>query len=89
MKVENYTDITDALCSNAGYPVMGVCQDGGVLCHTCMVNEENLIRDAIEEADDPQWRVEAVEIYWEGETIPCDHCLTGIESAYGDPAAVY
>jgi hypothetical protein len=66
-----------------GYPIVYVCADGGVLCHS----EECANGPEAKEADpyDPQWMIESQNIHWEGPPLCCDHCGTAIESAYGDP----
>ncbi len=67
-----------------GYPVIGVCCDGGVLCRDCMVANQDLIRAAIRDAgSDTQWEIQAAQIHFEGDPLQCDNCYNEIESAYG------
>lgn len=66
-----------------GYPLIYLCEDGGVLCPRCANRFDG--SEASESSDDPQWRLVASDVYYEGPVIQCDHCNDDIESAYGDP----
>ncbi len=61
-----------------GYPLFYVTADGGCLCPDCANGP-----DASEDADDPQWRLVAYDVHWEGPALTCEHCGAEIESAYG------
>ncbi len=70
-----------------GYQIVYYCRDGGVLCPDC-ANGENgseTRSPELEWGDAADWDVEAMDIYYEGPVIQCDHCNADIESAYGDP----
>ncbi len=66
-----------------GYPLIYLTADGNVLCPACANGEHG--SDAHEDAEDCQWRLTSVDVYWEGSPLQCDHCNEMIESAYGDP----
>ncbi len=66
-----------------GYPLIYLTADDSVLCPEC-ANGGNGSEAAIGH-DDKQWRITAVDVYWEGAPLECDHCNGEIESAYGDP----
>lgn len=66
-----------------GYQLIYYMADGGVLCPACANGENG--SEASETSDDKQWRIEAVEVYYEGPTLQCDHCCCDLEAAYGDP----
>lgn len=73
-----------------GYRLLYFCADGGVLCADC-ANGDNGSDVGSDDATyddgttDPQWTIAAVDVYWEGPPIYCDHCNAEIESSYGDP----
>ena len=62
-----------------GYPFFYTSQDGGCLCPKCV--NENFPATL---GDDPQWRVTAVDINWEDDSLHCDHCGSQIEAAYAE-----
>ena len=68
------------------YPIIYICEDGGVLCADCVNDNLELIRNAKKDHD-PQWNVIGYDVYYEGPIINCDNCNKDIESAYGDPDA--
>jgi hypothetical protein len=61
-----------------GYPVYAVLDDGGILCRECVSQPEVHVG-----GDADGWRVDAVEILWEGEEL-CAHCGKTLECAYPD-----
>jgi len=65
--------------------VVYITEDGGTLCAYCANGANG--SDAHEDSDDPQWRLVAGEVYWEGPTMQCDHCYADMPSEYGDPDA--
>ena len=65
-----------------GYPLHAVLGDGEPLCCACCEKERASILDA---EFDRQWRIEGVQVHWEGEPLQCSHCNADIESAYGVP----
>ena len=67
-----------------GYPLVYILKDGATLCPEC-VNGANGSDARVQ--DDAQWNVVAVDVYWEGPVMACDHCGASLESAYGDPDA--
>ncbi len=64
-----------------GYPVFYMVATCDVLCAACANGEHG--SEASLEHDEKQWRLTAMDVYWEGDVMPCDHCGEGIESAYG------
>ncbi len=64
-----------------GYPLFYLTKDCGVLCPDCANGKNG--SEAHETSDDPQWRLVACDVHWEGEPLTCDHCNAEIESAYG------
>lgn len=67
-----------------GYPLFFVCDDGGALCFECAHAERRQILESIAYALRDGWRVSAVMVNWEDETLCCDHCSQRIASAYGE-----
>jgi hypothetical protein len=65
-----------------GYNIVYQTADGGVLCAKCA---QEAVDQQLDTPDDPQWNIVRGFVYWEGETIQCDHCYTDIQSEYGDP----
>ena len=65
-----------------GYNIVGVMDDGALMCNTCLNLPEVHERD---ESDG--WRYEGSMIYWEGPMVMCAHCGNDMESEYGDPVA--
>ena len=63
-----------------GYPIYAVMDDGALLCHECLQEDE-----VHEGGDADGWRFETAEIFWEGPAEHCGHCGTLLDSAYGDP----
>jgi hypothetical protein len=66
-----------------GYPIMYVCNDGGVLCPTCMNAEREQIEASIAENANDGWNVIASDINYEDPNLFCDNCNKQIECAYG------
>lgn len=66
-----------------GYPMYALCADGGILCHTCMKKEGQVIGDE-DGYIDSQWHVIAADINYEDPQLYCDHCGMRIESAYSE-----
>ena len=60
-----------------GYPIFYLTEDCGVLCPDCANT------DGSTDTEDPQWKIVAQEIHWEGESLICDNCNAEVESAYG------
>ena len=69
-----------------GYPMYGICSDGGSLCMECMRKEYRQIAYARKHNLRDGWRVDAVDINYEDNALHCDHCNVAIQSAYGDPS---
>lgn len=66
-----------------GYPLFYLTADEGCLCPSCVNENLKRILECDEECpDDDQWRIVGVEINYENENLPCDHCGKNIESAY-------
>ena len=65
-----------------GYPLFYITRDNRALCPECCNKEFELIKEAIEGKDDPQWEIVAVEINYQDNMLYCDHCSQQIEPAY-------
>ena len=65
-----------------GYPQYAITADGGVLCQHCCKAE----METIEGTTDPAsgWYIVALDINWEDNTLPCDHCGELVPAAYND-----
>ena len=61
-----------------GYPVYGIMDDGGMLCHGCLQEPE-----VHEHGDADGWRFVGADVYWEGDDEHCAHCSKPLPSAYG------
>jgi hypothetical protein len=60
-----------------GYPTYFVCDDGAALCHDCVAKERrNKLRTG--------WRVVALDINYDDDSLYCEHCYVMIESAHGE-----
>jgi len=85
MKTELPRDADGSLSSYAwpgGYPILYLMADGYTLCPDCANGGNGSI--ANEDDEDPQWRIEAYYIYYEGPVEDCAHCGKLTPSAYGD-----
>jgi hypothetical protein len=65
-----------------GYPLFAVTSDGGCLCSKCCKTEAKQIGST---CGNDGWQIVAIDVNWEDENLPCDHCGELIESAYGEP----
>lgn len=75
-------------CFPGGYSKLVLLSDGEYLCLKCAKNEFRQIVRAtrlLERGYNDGWRLEAIDIYWEGPELNCAHCGCRIESEYGDP----
>lgn len=68
------------------YPLMYVMEDGEVICAECANGHKG--SEAKEGHDDPQWNIVGQMVHWEGGPAECAHCLTDVESAYGEEPRV-
>lgn len=64
-----------------GYPLVYVCADGSELCPKCANDNIKLTANPRAERD---WRIVAVDINYEDDSLNCDHCGGIIKPAYGD-----
>lgn len=76
-------DVKDAIRNPyawpGGYPKTAICNDGGLLCSDCLKKEFTLIcHSTLTQARDG-WRVDAVDIIWEGGNH-CDHCNACVDA---------
>jgi len=64
-------------------PVLYIAVEGSWLCATCL--------NDIKESEDPltttdsTWRIDHVELHYEGPEAICDECGAVVEALYGDP----
>lgn len=63
-----------------GYALLAVMDDGEVLCHDCLVREE----EVHEGGERDGWRFEDVTVHWEGPPEQCAHCNKDLPSEYGE-----
>ena len=66
-----------------GYPVYTILADGDLLCANCTRKNFRRIVEDTKSRWDTGWKAAGVDVYWEGEAIPCGHCGKELESAYG------
>jgi len=67
-----------------GYPLYFICDDGGVLCCSCVKAERRNIIESIAHESRDGWRVVGIDINYEDSHLECEHCGEHIESAYAD-----
>lgn len=69
-----------------GYPIIYICDDGGVLCPACANGENG--SEAYTGEYQPElgrdWHIAGSQVHWEGPAEHCAHCNAIIESAYGE-----
>ena len=63
-------------------PVLYGTMDGSWICAAC-VNEARVELDPLA-TDDPEWRISAYDLLYEGPPSSCDACSRDIETLYGD-----
>ena len=90
--IDNNDDLDATLAdgkytSVGAYPVYFIAQDGGVLSYEAVVEERELIREAMapgyEGYRDP-WVVVGCEINWDNHELYCEHTGKQIDTAYVD-----
>ena len=69
-----------------GYQIVYTVADCEIICPDCANGENGSIASTDSDADE-QWRIESMDIYYEGPPVQCANCNQDIESAYGDPEA--
>ena len=68
-----------------GYPLFFVTEDGEALSFAAVRAERRLVLEAVAGRDNNGgWRVIALEVNWEDESLTCAHTGKAIESAYGE-----
>jgi len=67
-----------------GYPCYWITADGGALAFDVCKTHRRSMLQAIADQDSSGWRVVALDINWEDDTLVCDHTGKRIESAYGE-----
>ncbi len=90
MNIETVEDFAKAIDAGpyawpGGYPMYFLTSDGGVLSFDAAKAERELIEQSITDNSRDGWRVVAVEVNWEDDSLTCDHTGQPIESAYGTP----
>ena len=66
------------------YPIFYLCDDGGVLCATCMNEEHERIEESSNNSVKDGWNVVASDVNYEDPQMFCDNCNKRIESAYAE-----
>lgn len=67
-----------------GYPLYFVMDDGEPMSFAAVGDNFAQIRDSMEHHYGDGWRVVAVAVNWEDETLYCSHTGEKIPSAYGE-----
>ena len=62
-----------------GYPKSAICDDGGLLCPSCLKSNYASVAHDTVKGWDTGWRVVAVDICWEGGNH-CNHCNTCVDA---------
>lgn len=89
MEIQTIADLEKAISDGpytqlGMYPKYFITTDGGILSFKSVVDNVELIKDAIKDKDETGgWRVCACDVNWES-LLFCDHSGKQIESAY-DP----
>jgi len=66
-----------------GYERIAITSDGGVLCHTCVGDNQDLIYESILTQCNDGWCVEALDLDCNtDEEIMCDHCGRIVQEKY-------
>ncbi len=65
--------------------MIGVMNNGGVLCPECVKSEFRQIAESTIKGHRDGWAFGGVSVNWEDPDLFCDHCDRHIESAYGEP----
>ena len=67
-----------------GYPLYMIADDGGCICTNCAKDNFKLIADSVIRGISDGWKVVAIDINYEDDSLHCGNCNTQIESAYGE-----
>lgn len=90
MYINHVWDVNKALANGkyawpGGYPMFFLCADGECLSFDAVVENADLVRDAVIQHDTHSgWCVVACGVNWEDNTMYCAHTNERIESAYGN-----
>jgi hypothetical protein len=69
-----------------GYTLGFWCSDGERLCPACIrENFRLVVGEKFRPHIRDQWRVEWIDVHWEGPDDYCSHCGKALPSEYGDP----
>lgn len=80
-------DIRQPYAWPGGYPQHFITADGAALSFKAAKEQRREILQAIRDDDKASgWRVVALDVNWESESLTCDHTGEPIESAYGEAA---
>lgn len=64
-----------------GYPLVYIVDDGETLCPACVNDPSTPVHESgIQDG----WRLEGLQVHWEGPPEICAHCGATVESAYGN-----
>jgi hypothetical protein len=70
-----------------GYTLAFWTGDGERLCSRCIRENFRQVLEAKAGYDpSPEWRVDWIDVHWEGPDDQCAHCGKDLPSEYGDPA---
>jgi len=74
----------DSYAWPGGYPIYYVCNDGEVLCPSCVTKEYVQIKESTLTGSHDGWELAGRDINWEDPDLYCAHCNKRIESAYAE-----
>jgi hypothetical protein len=89
MQINSISDFRAAMRNGqyawpGGYPLYFVTSDGCALSFETVKKELRNVLDSIASRSNDGWRVVAVDVNWEDDTLVCEHSGERIESAYAD-----
>lgn len=87
MRIKTVFDFNKALSQGpyawpGGYPCYFICSDGEAMSFDVVVENADLIRDAIINTDNSGWKVIGIDINYEDDSLYCAHSGELIPSAY-------
>jgi hypothetical protein len=72
--------------SPGGYTLAFHTADGEQLCRECVkANFRAVVGEKLNPSWREQWRIEWIDVRWEGPDEYCAHCNRALPSEYGDP----
>ena len=81
-KIEIFEAFLKTPVHYGGYESVMVAKDGGLICHICAKDEEEIIKKSTLEENDPQWELSHITVNWEDEYLFCSHCEEQLPPEY-------